>query len=65
MVSVLQNELEYEVEKLKYTSFSGAFSNRKRFFCLSIIHDITVFSERSQGRGHATEDQNQIRTFSW
>ena len=60
MASVLQNELEYEVEKLKYTSVSGAFSNRKH----SLFH-ITVFSERSQGRGHAAEDQNQIRTFSW
>ena len=60
MVSVLQNELEYEVEKLKYTSVSGAFSNRKH----GLFH-ITVFSERSQGRGHAAEDQNQIRTFSW
>ena len=60
MVSVLQNELEYEVEKLKNTSVSGAFSNRKH----GLFH-ITVFSERSQGRGHAAEDQNQIRTFSW
>ena len=59
MVSVLQNELEYEVEKLKYTSVSEAFSNRKH----GLFH-ITVFSERSQGRGHAAEDQNQIRTFT-
>ena len=59
MVSVLQNELEYEVEKLKYTSVSEAFSNRKH----GLFH-ITVFSERSQGRGHADEDQNQIRTFT-
>ena len=59
MVSVLQNELEYEVEKLKYTSVSEAFSNPKH----GLFH-ITVFSERSQGRGHAAEDQNQIRTFT-
>ena len=38
-VSVLQKELEYEVEKLtKY------------------VQEVS---------GHAAEDQNQIRTFSW
>ena len=36
-LSVLHNELEYKVEKLKYKKFGG----------------------------HATEDQNEIRTSSW